>query len=74
MGGRRLLKLQATKGFRTRASATEEWSGSPSAAGPVSPAAAASSFVAAANRLADSPDFGAVGELALAFKKFRQYC
>lgn len=67
MGGRR---LQVARGFRTKASAAEELSGSPSAVGPVSPAAAASpSSVPSAYLLAASPDLGAVvvGVAALAF-------
>lgn len=65
VGGRR---LQVARGFRTKASAAEEWSGSPSAVGPVSPAAAASpSLVPSANLLAASPVLlGVVGVTALA--------
>lgn len=58
-GGRR---LQVARGFRTKASAAEELSGSPSAGGPVSPAAAASyeGCPSVANLLAARPVLGAV--------------
>lgn len=56
-GGRR---LQVARGFRTKASAAEELSGSPSAGASVSPAAAASfeGCPSVANLLAARPVFG----------------
>lgn len=61
--------MQVARGFRTKASAAEEWSGSPSAvATVVSPAAAASSPVSSANLLAAKPVFAGVLGVARAFQ------
>lgn len=61
--------MQVARGFRTKASAAEEWSGSPSAVAPVvSPAAAASSPVSSANLLAAKPVFEGVLGVARAFQ------
>lgn len=61
--------MQVARGFRTKASAAEEWSGSPSAVAPVvTPAAAASSPVSSANLLAAKPVFVGVLGVPRAFQ------